>query len=99
MTLKVSRAASEDIEGIWLYTVEHWSVEQADRYVTLILDEFDHILRDPSIGKDFGHLREGYFGLKVGSHLIFYRQDKAANAIEIIRVLHGRMDLENRLSR
>lgn len=98
MILKVSQAATDDLEGIWLYTVEHWSVEQADRYVNLILDGFDHVLRDPSAGKDFGHVRKGYFGLKVGSHLIFYRQDRVASAIEIIRVLHGRMDLEERLN-
>ncbi len=98
MKLRVSQAASDDLEGIWLYTVEHWSVEQADRYINLILDGFDHVLHDPSAGKNFGHVREGYFGLKVGSHLIFYRHDRPANTIEIIRVLHGRMDLEERLN-
>ncbi len=97
MKLKVSRAAADDLEGIWRHTVEHWSVEQADHYVSLILDAFDLILRDPEAGKDYGHVREGYLGLKVGSHLVFYRWDQAGKAIEIIRVLHGRMDLENRL--
>ncbi len=99
MKLNVRRAATDDLKSIWLYTAEHWSVEQADLYVNLILDGFDHVLRDPSAGKDFGHVREGYFGLKVGSHLIFYRQDGVATAIEIIRVLHGRMDIEERLNR
>lgn len=99
MKLNVSQAATDDLEGIWLYTAEHWSMEQADRYVNLILDGFDHVGRDPSAGKDFRHVREGYFGMKVGSHLIFYRQDRTANTIEIIRVLHGRMNLDERLSR
>lgn len=98
MKLKVSQAAADDLEGIWSYTVDHWSVEQADRYVNLILDAFDNILQKPTTGKDFGHVREGYLGLKVGSHMIFYRLDHAANALEIIRVLHGRMDLENQLT-
>ncbi len=98
MRLKVGQAATDDLEGIWLYTAEHWSTEQADRYLHLILDAFDQIKRAPRAGKDFGHVREGYFGLKAGSHMIFYRLDPAANAIEIIRVLHGRMDLENRLT-
>lgn len=99
MRLKVSQAAADDLESIWSYTVEHWSMEQADRYANQILDGFDHILRDPAIGKDFGHVRKDYRGLKVGAHVIFYRTDEAANAIEIIRVLHGRMDLEDRLNR
>ncbi len=98
MKLTVSRAATDDLEGIWLYTLDHWSVEQADRYVSLLLDAFDQILRDPDAGKDFGHVRDGYLGVKAGSHLIFYRLNEADQAVEIIRVLHGRMDLENRLN-
>lgn len=98
MKLKVSRAAADDLEGIWLYTVEHWSVEQADRYVSLILDAFDQLLRDPAAGKDYGHIRDGYLGMKAGSHLVFYKLNEADRTIEIIRVLHGRMDLGNRLS-
>ncbi|MBL7939707.1 MAG: type II toxin-antitoxin system RelE/ParE family toxin [Flavobacteriales bacterium] len=97
MILKVSQAAADDLEGIWLYTVDRWSEEQADTYLNGILDVFDEIVHDPTIGKDFGQVREGYLGLKVGSHIVFYRLDHAANALEIIRVLHGRMDLENRL--
>ncbi|QQR88064.1 MAG: type II toxin-antitoxin system RelE/ParE family toxin [Flavobacteriales bacterium] len=98
MKLKVSRAAAEDLEGIWNYTVEHWSVEQADRYLHLILDAFDRVQGSLHKGKDFGHVRAGYYGEKAGSHLVFYRVNEAEQSIEIIRVLHGRMDLENRLA-
>lgn len=98
MRMRISQAAAVDLEGIWSYTVEHWSVEQADTYLNGILDAFDAIVRDPEIGKDFGHVREGYLGLKVTSHIVFYRLDRGAHAVEIIRVLHGRMDLENRLT-
>jgi toxin ParE1/3/4 len=97
MKLRVSQAAADDLKYIWLYTVEHWSVEQADRYVGLILDGFDDILRDPAVGRDLSPVRKGYLGLKVGSHLIFYRLDGSGATIEIIRVLHERMDVENRL--
>ena len=98
MKLKVGQAAADDLEGIWSYTVEHWSVEQVDNYLNGILDTFEDIVRDPMIGMAFGHVREGYLGLKVGSHIVFYRLDRTANAIGIIRVLHGRMDLVNRLT-
>lgn len=98
MKLKVSQAAADDLEGIWSYTVEHWSVEQADTYLNGILDAFDDIVHDPTIGKEFGHVREGYLGLKIGSHIVFYRLDRSVHAVEIVRVLHGRMDLENRLN-
>ena len=34
---------------------------------------------------------------KVKSHLIFFKKGKA-NEIEVVRVLHERMDIENRLA-
>ena len=35
MKYKVSEKVFENIENIWLYTFETWSVQQADRYVQL----------------------------------------------------------------
>ena len=35
MNYKVSEKVFENIENIWLYTFETWSVQQADRYVQL----------------------------------------------------------------
>ena len=39
MRYSISEKANQDIEKIWLYTFENWSLEQADRYYNLILDE------------------------------------------------------------
>lgn len=41
MTYKISREAQSDIENIWLYIFEVWSLEQADRHYSLIFDEID----------------------------------------------------------
>ncbi|MBW7912210.1 MAG: type II toxin-antitoxin system RelE/ParE family toxin [Taibaiella sp.] len=96
MGYKISVKAAEDMEHIWLYTLEHWSVEQADRYIDLIFDEIEYLAGNPSSGKDLNHIRKNYRCSKVKSHLIFYRKtDK--HDIEVIRVLHQRMDIENRL--
>lgn len=96
MGYKISVKAAEDIEHIWLYTLEHWSVEQADRYVDLILDEIEYLADNPESGKDLDQIRKNYRCSKVKSHLIFYRQTDKRD-IELIRVLHQRMDIENRL--
>ena len=40
---------------------------------------------------------QGYRKLNVGSHVIFYRQTHT-DMIEIVRILHGHMDIETRLS-
>ena len=98
MRLKVSQAAANDLEGIWLYTLEHWSLEQADRYLGLLMEGSELIRTDPACGRDYSHVREGYWCLKVGAHVIFYRLNEAHDAIEVVRVLHRRMDLETRLS-
>jgi toxin ParE1/3/4 len=42
------------------------------------------------------HVRKGYRASKVKSHYIFYRV--LNDTIEIIRILHERMDIENRLN-
>lgn len=98
MGYKISVKASEDIEAIWLYTFENWSLEQADRYVNLIFDEIEYIATKPEAGKDYSHVRKNYRCSKVKSHLIFYRLAEKEKVVEIIRVLHERMDIENRLT-
>lgn len=98
MTYKISVKASEDIESIWLFTFGNWSLEQADRYVNLIFDEIEYLSDNLLSGKDFSHVRKNYRCSKVKSHLIFYRFIEKQHEIEIIRVLHYRMDIENRLN-
>ncbi len=42
------------------------------------------------------HIKQGYKASKVKSHLIFYRKGED-QVTEIVRVLHQRMDIEDRL--
>lgn len=97
MGYRISVKATEDIEKIWLYTYSNWSLEQADRYINLIFDEIEYLADNPESGKDFSHIRKNYRRSKVKSHLIFYRTIDKNSDIEIIRVLHQTMDIENRL--
>ena len=91
----ISKRAVSDLEEIWLYTVNTWSVEQADRYYSLIIDEIEYICRNIDSGKSMNFVRKGYRASKVKSHLIFYRVYN--DTVEIIRILHERMDIDNRL--
>ncbi len=95
-TFVISKKAISDLEEIWLYTVEKWSIEQADRYYNLIFDEINYICKNINAGKSMEHVRKGYRASKVKSHYIFYRV--LNDTIEIIRILHERMDIENRLN-
>ena len=98
MNYKISVKAAADIENIWLYTYENWSKEQADRYVNLIFEEIEFLAQNPQSGKDFGYVKKSYRRSKVKSHLIFYKTIEKKEIIEIIRILHENMDIENRLA-
>ena len=92
----ISEKAVEDINNIWIYTAENWSVAQADRYYNLIYDEIEFIANNFDMARDFGKIRKSYKCSKVKSHLIFFKIDKM-NEIEVVRVLHEKMDIEIRL--
>ncbi|MFP5439602.1 MAG: type II toxin-antitoxin system RelE/ParE family toxin [Bacteroidia bacterium] len=92
----LNEEAIADINDIWFYTAQTWSVEQADRYYNLILDEIEYIADNFESSYDFGRLRKGYRYSKVKSHLIFYRKSDE-NEIEVVRILHKSMDIDKRL--
>jgi len=98
MRYTISEKANQDIEKIWLYTYENWSLEQADRYYNLILDEIEFIAENFESGISVDYLKEGYRASIVKSHIIFYKKS-TSNIVEIIRVLHQKMDIENRIEK
>ena len=73
-TYIISEKALEDINKIWIYTAENWSVEQANRYYNLIMDEIEYVAENFETTKDFGSIRKDYRYSKVKSHLIFCKQ-------------------------
>ena len=91
----ISKKAIADLEEIWRYTVENWSVDQANRYYTLTFDEIDYICNKPHSGKSMEDIRKGYRASKVKSHLVFYKV--VDDTVEIIRILHQRMDIESQI--
>lgn len=94
----LSIEAENDLEDIWLYTFQTWSVNQADDYLNLIVEQIRHIANNPNSGMDYGKIRKGYFRSKIKSHYIFYKIDKRDNVVKVIRILHERMDIEPRLN-
>jgi len=91
---KITEKAGSDLEGIWLYTFQNWSIEQADRYYELIMNDIVFLSENPSAGSIADHIRKGYRVSRVKSHLIFYKYDPEGFII-VIRILHCSMDIEN----
>jgi toxin ParE1/3/4 len=92
----ISEKAVEDLNNIWIYTAETWSREQANRYYNLIMDEIEFVSKNFNTTIDYGSIRKGYRYSKVKSHLIFFKQ-KNASEIEVVRILHEKMDIRNRV--
>lgn len=97
MNYKISKEAEKDLEKIWLYTFETWSLRQADYYYDLLMDEIEYLAENPKFDQDFSHLRKGYFRSRVKSHFIFYRLNLKNNELEVIRILHQQMDIDSRI--
>ncbi len=97
MEFRISAAALADLKQIWRFTCEKWSVDQADRYFHLLMDEIEFLCLNPQSGVDYRAIRPGYFKTRVKSHLIFYRVNHRDNQIEVMRILHQKMDVDNEL--
>ena len=94
----VSIKALADLKKIGQYTEKSWGREQRNSYLGMIDSCFQQLALNPDKGKDCGcgYVRKGYRKYIVGRHIIFYRMADS-NSIEIIRVLHGRMDIGKEL--
>lgn len=93
---KISKEAIEDLNNIWLYTLKNWSIQQADRYYSQIIEEIEFIATNYFLGKSLNEIRKDYRYVKVQSNLIFYRKD-GDGKVEIVRILHERMEIKRQL--
>lgn len=93
----LTNMAKADLKDIAKFTQERWGREQRDLYLQILDISFQQLAANPLKGKDCSEIRIGYRKLNAGSHVIFYRQP-LTDTIEIVRVLHGHMDIEMRLS-
>ena len=96
MSFYLTRKAKADLKSIARYTAQKWGVNQRNIYLTQMDRTFHDLSNMPDLGRRCDYIREGYRKCKVGKHIIFYR-DAGPEEIEIVRVLHERMDIETQL--
>jgi toxin ParE1/3/4 len=87
----LSPAAAADLEEIWDYSRDRWSIEQADEYLRELQRAVERAAASPRIGHPIDEIRKSYLKLSAGSHVLFYRTIEP-DGIEVVRVLHQRMD-------
>ena len=93
----LTNEAIRDLRNIWNYTFETWSERQADIYYSMLIKHFQLIANNPSLGKNYNNISPHLFVLKAKRHIIFYRRP-INESIQIIRILHQRMDLKKRVN-
>ena len=92
----LTNKAVEDLSKIWDYSFEVWSESQADKYYYTLLDCCQDLADSNASGKNYSEINEDIFGFRISHHIIFYRKLKT-NQTVIVRILHSRMDLKNRM--
>lgn len=96
MRVVLSDKAEFDLIRIYRYLAEH-SPRAADAFAERIDANFKNLEQFPFIGRQRSSLAPGLRCLIVGLHLIFYtvREDQ----ITVVRVIDGRMDVEEEFHR
>ena len=92
--------ADKQQTDIWIYTCQHWSVEQADKYIDGLHDQLSKVAQDFSLLRDlpeginnqvqFFHYRRHYVFLKKASSSCFEK-------IQVLAILHDSMDIPVKL--
>ena len=93
MIYRLSSRAEADLAEIWDNCAEQWNLDQADRYVDALVSRFDWLCNNPSLWKRRPDIAGGLHSYPHQSHVIYFRANgDAPQLIEIVRVLHGRME-------
>lgn len=98
MKYYLTNKAKNDLKEIARYTQKVWGIKQRNNYLKLLDRTFSSLALSPEKGILCNHIRDGYRKFWLGNHVIFYRQ-VISSEIEIVRILHQSMDIENHLGK
>ncbi len=84
--------AKHDLKQIAKFTQEKWGKEQRNIYLKQFDNTFHRLAKKPELGTSCDFIKSGYRKFPQASHIIFYKLESNSE-IEIIRILHKRMDV------
>ncbi len=86
---RLTPKAEQDLEAIWIYSLEQWGKHKADSYIDSIVSAFGDLATSSIMAISCDHIRVGYRFCREGKHISYF---KAADyGIAIVRILHERM--------
>lgn len=91
-----SQLALKDINNIWNYSRENWSISQANIYYEQIFDEIEKNCFNLLKGRAIQQIKSDHRIVNVKSHLIVFKVEK--EKVFVDRILHKIMDIEFHLN-
>ena len=92
----LTKKAVLDLDAIWAYTLNAWSEQKADEYYSSLVETFAAIAKRPChLDKEYVEIHPGLYRRSCNKHLVFYRLVENDD-IEIVRILHERMDIASK---
>ncbi|WP_347331366.1 type II toxin-antitoxin system RelE/ParE family toxin [Marinimicrobium locisalis] len=93
--VRITPRAKNDLRDIWQYGAETWGEDQADTYFNTLFEAMEGLALEPGKGRTRPELLSQCSSYICGTHIIYYRE--RSNAVEILGVLHQRMDALSQL--
>ena len=95
--VRLTPAAKSHLLDIWAYTESTWGEDQADEYLRQLAAAFERLGANPCSGLSRPEIGPGYRSLPVKKHVIFYTVSSCERYVNVLGVLHARMDVAPRL--
>ena len=92
LKINIKPLARQDLLGIWQYSNETWGNKQADLYLQELDATLKKLSNSPKLGRAIDEVRENMGLIPCKQHIIIYQIK--ADSIDIVRVLHKRMDIK-----
>jgi toxin ParE1/3/4 len=89
--LRKTPQADRDLDSIWDF-IASGSVRAAEKLIDRIGEIFEMLVDNPLAGRERRELRADLRSFPVGNYVIFYIP--LPDGVEIIRVMHGRQDID-----
>jgi toxin ParE1/3/4 len=92
--LRLTEQAQQDLRDIWRGLAEFGSLESADGVLRMIQKKFKILVQFPGSGRIREELEPGLRSFPAHVYVIFYRIGDGQVEVEIVRIIHGRRDIE-----
>ena len=86
LSVRLTPQAERDLEEIWLFSAQTWSLQQAETYVAALADTFELLRITPEMAPERREISPPVRIHRHRSHLIVYRIE--TEVLLVIRVLH-----------